>query len=176
MNAETVPAKMAKIVSPINIKNTLTIFPLNVLGACGTAGQGGDQVFRPQPGQGQYVRPAFLDPELPPRIPEDDLCQARIYQSLVGQFEGSLYFQAIPGRQRIIKQAVLDELERDDEFLTDLNAPPPFVEVREFISGQPVYSANIRTTPAVLALEPAVEDRLTIVINVDDIVEEVSGG
>ena len=149
---------------------------LSVLSACGTGNQGANRGFQPQPGQGQYVRPAYLEPELPARIPEDDLCQARIYQSLVGQFEGSLYFQAIPGRQRIIKEAVLDELERDDEFLTDLNTPPPFVEVREFISGQPVYAANIRTTPAVLALEPAIEDRLTIVINVDGIVEEVSCG
>ena len=154
----------------------LSLASLTVLGACGTAGQDADRGFQPQPGQGQYVRPAFLDPELPSRLPEDDLCQARIYQSLVGQFEGGLYFQAIPGRQRIIKEAVLDELERDDEFLTDLNVPPPFVEVREFLSGQPVYSANIRTTPEALALEPAVEDRLTIVINIEGIVIDVSCG
>ena len=147
-----------------------------LLSACGTTGQGNNQIYQPREGQGQYIRPAYLDPELPPRIPQDDLCKARIYQRLVGQFEGSLYFQAIPGRQRIIKEAVLDELERDDEFLTDLNAPPPFVEVREFISGQPVYSANIRTTPAVLSLEPEVADRLTVEINIDGIVERVSCG
>ena len=146
------------------------------LAGCGTAGQNNNQVYQPRPGQGQYVRPAYQSPELPARMPQDDLCQARVYQSLVGQFEGGLYFQAIPGRQRIIKEATLERLERDDEFLTDLNTPPPFVEVREFISGQPVYSANIRTTPEVLALEPAVQDRLTIEINIDGIVDRVSCG
>lgn len=143
---------------------------------CSTTGNPNNQVFVPQPGQGQYVRPAYLDPELPPRIPQDDLCQSRIYQSLVGQFEGSLYFQAIPGRQRIIKEATLEEIERDDEFLTDLETPPPFIEVREFIAGQPIYAGSIRTTPAQLALEPEVEDRLTIMINFEGIVEDVSCG
>jgi len=98
-----------------------------MLTACQSTRQGAaDRVYQPRPGQGQYIRPAFLDPELPLRLPEDDLCQARIYQSLVGQFEGSLYFQAIPGRQRIVKEAFTEELESD--FLPELEPQAPFVD------------------------------------------------
>ena len=146
------------------------------LPACGTTGQGTERIYQPRPGQGQYVRPAHLNPELPPRLTPDDLCQSRVYQSMVGQFEGGLYFQAIPGRQRIVKQAFLEDFERDDEFLTDLEQQPPFVEVREFISGQPILASSIRTTPVQLSLEPAVEERLTIEINAEGIVEAVSCG
>ena len=148
---------------------------LSLIGLCITACASGPQpaqrVFQPLPGQGQYVRPPFLDPELPPRLIPDDLCQSRIYQSLIGQFEGSLFFQAIPGRQRILKAAFTEDFE--DDFLPELEQQPPFVEVTEFISGQPLFASSIRTTPALLSLEPEVEDRLTIEINVDGIVEDV---
>ena len=133
-----------------------------------------NQIFQPQPGQGQYVRPLFLEPELTERLPLDDLCQARIYRSLIGQFEGGLYFQAIPGRQRILKEAFTEDFE--DDFLPEFEEQPPFVEVREFIAGQPLFAGSIRTTPSLIAIEQPVQDRLTIEINIDGIVEDVRCG
>lgn len=145
-----------------------------LLGACSGGPAQNNRVFQPQPGQGQYVRPAFLEPELTQRLPLDDLCQARIYQSLIGQFEGSLYFQAIPGRQRILKEAFTEDFE--DDFLPEFEEQPPFVEVREFIAGQPLFAGSIRTTPSLLAIEQPVDDRLTIEIDIDGIVQDVRCG
>jgi len=141
--------------------------------ACRSAG-GNNNPYLPQPGQGQYVRPAYLEPELPRRLAPDDLCQARVYQSLIGQYEGSLYFQAIPGRKRIVKPANLEQRQRN--FLPEFEPAPPLLEVREFLSDQPLYAPSIRTSPAVLALEPEVLERLTIEIGVDGIVEDVRCG
>jgi len=107
-----------------------------VVTACTGGPPQNNQIFQPQPGQGQYVRPLFLEPELTERLPLDDLCQARIYRSLIGQFEGGLYFQAIPGRQRILKEAFT----------------------------------------SLIAIEQPVQDRLTIEINIDGIVEDVRCG
>jgi len=136
--------------------------------------RGNDTPYQPRPGQGQYIRPAYLEPELPPRLVPDDLCQARVYQSLVGQYEGSLYFQAIPGRKRIIKPAETEVFGRD--FLPEFETPPPLLEVTEFLTNQPLYAPSIRTTPDLLALEPEVQDRLTIEIDREGIVQEVICG
>jgi hypothetical protein len=144
------------------------------LTACGSIGGGNDRPYQPRLGQGQYIRPAYLDPELPPRLIPDDLCQARVYQTLVGQFEGSLYFQAIPGRKRIIKPAATEDFGSD--FLPEFEAPPPLLEVRDFLAGQPLYAPSIRTSPDALSLEPAVPDRLTIEIDREGIVDRVSCG
>ena len=151
----------------------LAVTALAVTACTGSAPQN-NRIFQPQPGQGQYVRPLFLEPELTERLPLDDLCQARIYQSLIGQFEGGLYFQAIPGRQRILKEAFTEDFE--DDFLPELEEQPPFIEVREFISGQPLFASSIRTTPSLLAIEQPVDERLTIEIDVDGIVEDVRCG
>ena len=150
-------------------------FSALLLGACAAGpSPNSNRVFQPQPGQGQYVRPVFLQPELPQRLPIDDLCQSRSYQALIGHFEGGLFFQAIPGRQRIVKEAFLEDFE--DDFLPEFEVQPPFLEVREFLSGQPLIGSSIRTTPALLATELPVEDRLTIEINIDGIVEDVRCG
>lgn len=140
---------------------------------CGTLG-GNDGPYVPRPGQGQYIRPAYLDPDLPPRLVPDDVCQARIYQSLVGQYEGSLYFHAIPGRKRIVKPAELEQRRRN--FLPEFEVEPPLLEVTEFLADQPLFAPSIRTTPDLLALEPEVVERLTIEINRQGIVEEVRCG
>lgn len=141
--------------------------------SCVTAG-GNNTPYQPRPGQGQYIRPAYLEPELPRRLAPDDLCQARVYQSLVGQYEGSLYFQAIPGRKRIVKPAELEQRRRN--FLPEFEAQPPLLEVTEFLSDQPLYAPSIRTTPELFALEPEVRERLTIEIGREGIVEEVRCG
>jgi len=153
---------------------SLGICALLGLTSCGTIGGGNDTPYQPRPGQGQYVRPAYLDPPLPARIVPDDLCQARVYQTLVGQYEGSLYFQAIPGRKRIVKPAETETFGRD--FLPEFEVQPPLLEVRDFLAGQPLYAPSIRTSPEVLALEPEIQDRLTIEIDGEGIVQEVRCG
>ncbi len=152
----------------------LNLVAVLLLIGCGGFAGGNNIPYQPQPGQGQYIRPAYLDPELPPRLVPDDLCQARIYQSLVGQYEGSLYFQAIPGRKRIVKPAVLERRQRN--FLPEFEAQPPLLEVTEFLADQPLYAPSIRTSPERLSLEPEVMERLTIEIGVDGIVEDVRCG
>jgi len=143
----------------------LCVLSCGAMSACGTTGQGVNRIYQPQEGQGQYIRPAHLNPELPQRLPPDDLCQSRIYQNLVGQFEGSLFFQAIPGRQRLVKEATFSDFTPNEDFLEDLEEQPPFVEVREFIAGQPIFTSSLLRTPGQLIIEPVIEDRLTILID-----------
>jgi len=64
--------------------------------------------YVPFPGQGQYVRPEYLNPVPTPLIQGVDACQSHLYRSLVGRHEGSIYIAGLPGRKRILKPAFLE--------------------------------------------------------------------
>ena len=86
--------------------------------------------YRPLPGQGQYIRPEYLNPLPTPSIPPEDACRSRLYLSLVGRHEGSIFIPGLPGRKRVLKPAFLEnfDYEPDDTLYID----PPLIEVREF--------------------------------------------
>jgi len=116
--------------------------------------------YQPTPGQGQYVRPAYLNVQPTPRVPPVDTCRSQLYQGLLGQHEGSIFVAGLPGRKRVIKPAKLEGFEySQDDFLYER---PPYVEVREYLAGQSLYAPSISNMMDRLNLGPAVDNRLTI--------------
>ena len=128
-----------------------------ILSAC-VSGAGQPQQVR-QPGQGQYVYPQRLRPQPMPSLTPADLCGARLYQGLVGQNIGGVHLPVIAGDKRIVRPAQ-EELNEDD-FLPDMRAQPPLLEVIEMLAGQPLYTSSIRTGLYPGQLGPEREDRLT---------------
>lgn len=130
--------------------------------------------FRPLPGQGQYIRPEYLNPLPTPSIPPEDACRSRLYLSLVGRHEGSIFIPGLPGRKRVLKPAFLEnfDYQPDDTLYID----PPLIEVREFLPDQILYAPSISTVTDRFALGPIQEDRLTIELNLEGYVEEVRCG
>ena len=128
--------------------------------------------FVPTPGQGQYIRPEFLAPQPTPIIPAIDACRSRLYAGLVGRHEGAIFIPGLPGRKRVIKPARLEGFgyQRDDSFYTE----PPFVQVTEYLAGQSLYASSISNLTDGLNLGPEIEDRLTIQLDDQGIVQEVS--
>ena len=128
--------------------------------------------FVPTPGQGQYIRPEFLAPQPTPVIPPVDACRSRLYAGLVGRHEGAIFIPGLPGRKRIIKPARLEGFgyQRDDNFYQE----PPFLEVQDFLPNQSLYAPSISTMTDRLNLGPEIEDRLTIQLDEQGIVQEVS--
>lgn len=120
----------------------------------------GEPTQRPRPNMGRYQQPVYQQPEPTRRLPDADLCRAQMFLGLVGQHEGGIVFAALPGRTRVIKPATL-EIDRD-EFLQDMNPEPPYLQVREYLSGQALYAPSIRPVSSVDELGPIEEDRLTI--------------
>lgn len=116
--------------------------------------------YRPTPGQGQYVRPQYLNTQPTPRIPNVDACQSRLYAGLVGQHEGAIFIAGLPGRKRIIKPAQLEGFGYGAG--DPLYNQTPFVEVREFLPGQALYAPAISNMTDRLNLGPEIGDRLTI--------------
>ncbi len=143
-----------------------------VLSSCYTPNNIGAGQPRPQIAQGQYQIPPHLRPEPTRRIPDDDRCRSKLYSGLVGQHEGAIVFAHLPGRTRVIKPAY-QEIDRDD-FLRDMQDPPPFMEVREYIAGQILYAPSIRAVSQVDELGPIIEDRLTIELDRDGYVYNIS--
>lgn len=133
-----------------------------------------DAQYRPIPGQGQYIRPEYLAPSPTPIIPAIDTCKSRLYAGLVGRHEGAIYIAGLPGRKRVIKPAVLEDFgySRADSFYTQ----PPFVQVREYLVGQPLYASSISDLTDRLNLGPEIGDRLTIELDADGYVQEISCG
>lgn len=115
--------------------------------------------------RGVYQQPIHLQPEPTPSIPQEDLCRSRLYLGLVGQHEGSVVFSALPGRTRVVKPAS-DGVNRDD-FLSDMEPETPFVEVREYLSGQTLYTPSIRAVRLSDQLGPIEPDRLTVELDAD---------
>jgi hypothetical protein len=130
--------------------------------------------YQPRPGQGQYVRPAYLNAVPPPRIPVTDPCRSRLYAGLVGQHEGSIYLAGLPGDKRIVKPAVLEGFGYNPT--EDFYDEPPFVEVREYIAGQVVYAPSVRATADRLSLQDDNPQRLTIELDADGYVREIDCG
>ena len=130
--------------------------------------------FRPAPGQGQYVRPAYLNPVPTPRVPDTDVCRSLFYQTLVGRHEGAIYIAGLPGRKRVIRPAFTEEFEEDFPLLP--GDRPPFVEVESFLPDQTLYAPSIRTVSDVSLLGEVDRERLTLTLDVDGYVQEVSCG
>jgi len=130
--------------------------------------------FYPRPGQGQYVRPQWLNPAPTPRIPNPDLCRSQLYAMLVGQHEGAIFIPGLPGRKRVIKPASVEDFDySQDETLYDA---PPFLVVRDYIPEQSLYAPSIRTVDDSISLGPAVADRLTIELDREGYVQTVACG
>lgn len=159
------------------IRFIAAISTLGFLSACApTQGVGYPNYpsYQPFPGQGQYVRPEYLNPTQPPRLPPDDVCRSRLYASLVGRHEGAIFFAGLPGRKRVLKPAFIDgfDYQPDDTFYID----PPLIEVREFLPDQVFYGPTVRTVGDLVQLGPIDESRLTIELNREGYVEKVSCG
>ncbi len=140
------------------------------LPACiGPRGPAPTQARQPQ---AIYRQPAFMQPELTQRMPPDDLCRSRLFLGLVGQHEGGVVFSSLPGRTRVVKPAEL-EMEQD-EFLQDMNPDPPYVEIREYLAGQILYSPAISAVRVGDNLGPIEQDRLTIELDQYGYIRELS--
>ncbi len=106
------------------------------------------------------------------RLPTPDLCRAQMYRGLIGQHEGGIVFASLPGRTRVVKPA---ETELDqDEFLQDMRPDPPLIEVREYLSGQALYTPAIRAVQRGDDLGPIQQDRLTIELGREGYVRELT--
>lgn len=145
------------------------LFPL-LLSAC-AGGPTTAPPFQPFPGQGQYVRPAWLEPAPTPRVPDADICNARFYQTLLGRHEGTLPVAFLPSPVRVIKPAVLEDFESEfPQLPEDTN---PFREVRDFLPGQSLYAPSIRTVDDLSLLGEQRDDRLTLQLDEEGVVQEV---
>jgi len=131
-------------------------------------------VQQPRFGQGQYVRPAYLNPSPTPRLPTPDACQSQLYQGLLGQHEGAIYIAGLPGRKRVIKPASIDMF--DESFVPGIDPDPPFLEVRDYLPEQSLYAPSIRTVDDRLSLGPADENRLTIELDDEGYVQALNCG
>jgi hypothetical protein len=127
--------------------------------------------YQPRPGQGQYVRPAYLNPQPTPFIPAVDACQSRLYAGLVGQHEGAIFIAGLPGRKRVIKPARLEGFGYNpgDTFYDE----PPFVQVQEYLAGQSLYAPAISNLMDRLNLGPNIQERLTIELDAEGYVQQV---
>ena len=151
---------------------TISIALSASLSACSFGGPSSTfQDFQPFPGQGQYIRPDFLQAQPTPRIPPTDVCRSQLYAGLVGRHEGAIFLPGLPGRKRILKPAFPEGFgyEPEDTFYTN----PPLVQVVEYLPSQALYAPAIQTVTDRINLGPDVEDRLTIELNNAGYVQEV---
>jgi len=130
--------------------------------------------FQPLPGQGQYVRPEFLEPLEIPTLPPEDQCRSRLYLTLTGQHEGSIFIAGLPGRKRIVKPAVLEDF--NNEEVNDFISPPPLVEVIDFLPQQSIYVSSIRTVMDRFLLTDEDETRLTLELDDEGYIQDVRCG
>ena len=152
---------------------------LSILGILGVtacvptqgAGYPNYPAYTPTPGQGQYVRPEYLNPTPTPMIPAVDACRSQLYRGLVGRHEGAIYIAGLPGRKRILKPAFLEDF--DDGFIEGIDPQPPFLEVRDYLPDQVLYAPSIRTVTDRIQLGPDDEGRLTIELDQEGYIQEV---
>jgi len=152
----------------------LSIFTLLSVVACGSTQGARNQnfpVFVPTPGQGQYVRPEYLNPTPTPLIQGIDACQSHLYRGLIGRHEGAIYIAGLPGMKRILKPAFLEGPDR--ELIQGIDLEPPFLEVRDYLPNQVLYAPSIRTVSDRIQLGPINENRLTIELDREGYVREV---
>jgi hypothetical protein len=127
--------------------------------------------YVPTPGQGQYVRPEYLNPAPTPLLNPIDACQSYLFKGLVGRHEGSIYIAGLPGTKRVLKPAFLEEFDR--ERMEGIDIEPPFLEVRDFLPNQVLYAPSIRTVSDRIQLGPDDENRLTIELDREGYVQQV---
>jgi len=151
----------------------ISILALSGLLVSGCMGGGGTAYpeIQPRPGQGQYIRPAYLNPQPLPQIPPVDSCRSQLYQGLLGQHEGAIYISGLPGRKRVLKPA-FEELEPDTAGFGQY-AQPPRIQVRDYIPDQVLYAPSIRTVSDRIQLGPDDPGRLTIELDVEGYVQEI---
>lgn len=156
----------------------LLLIPAIFLASCAFMGGGGgdgfDYQFTPQPGQGQYVRPDWLQPAPTPRLPAVDPCQSQLYASLLGVNEGAIYIPGLPGSKRIIRPAVFEGPE--NEFLNGEMMANTYVQVQTYQAGQQLYAPSIGTITDRITIGPEDFSRLTIVLDREGYVQEISCG
>ena len=127
--------------------------------------------YVPTPGQGQYVRPQYLNPTPTPMIQPIDACQSYLFRGLIGRHEGAIYIAGLPGRKRILKPAFLEGPDR--EMMEGIDPQPPFLEVRDFLPNQVLYAPSIRTVSDRIELGPVDESRLTIELDREGYVQQI---
>ena len=127
----------------------------------------------PNGAQGQYVRPAYLNPAPIPRMPPTDACRSQLYQGLVGQPEGAIFIPGLPGTKRVLKPAFEENFEiEDDPFETE----PTYIEVRDYLPNQPLYAPSIRTPGSLVAPFDFDANRLTIELDLTGRVQAIRCG
>lgn len=157
------------------MRQLLAILPLVGLSACMIGGPvGQDTAFQPRPGQGQYVRPEWMAAAPTPRIPAPDPCRARMYQSLLGVQEGSIYIPGLPGSKRIIRPAIFEG--PDNDFLNGEMMANTYVQVETYQSGQILFAPTIGTVTDRITIGPEIQTRLTIELDRDGYVQQVNCG
>ncbi|MGJ8561059.1 MAG: hypothetical protein ACSHX3_12555 [Litorimonas sp.] len=153
----------------------LLVIPIVLgLSACAMSPVGTNAAFQPQPGQGQYVRPEWMMPTPTPRLPAVDTCQSQLYQTLVGVSEGAIYIPALPGAKRIIRPAVFEG--PDNDFLNGEMMGDTYVQVQTYQSGQQLYAPSTGNITDRITIRPEIENRLTISLDRDGYVQEISCG
>lgn len=125
-------------------------------------------------GQGQYITPEYLQPELPLPIPAPDLCRSRLYLTLAGQHEGAIFIAGLPGRKRIVKPAELEDFLPDED--NDFLPIPPLVEVIDFLPQQAIYAGSIRTVVDRFLLTDEDPARLTLELDAEGYILDVRCG
>ncbi len=155
----------------------LVLVGILTLTACQTTPRNAQRGF--PNGQGQYVRPAYLNPAPVPQIPPVDACQSQLYQGLVGQPEGAIYIPGLPGMKRVLKPAFDEGFGPDDEFPNvddPLRLGPTMIQVRDYLPGQALYAPSIRTPGSLLSAADFETTRLTIQLDEAGYVQEVRCG
>jgi len=152
----------------------IAIFGIISVAACApTQGVGYPNypAYVPTPGQGQYVRPDYLNPAPTPMINPIDACQAYLFRGLIGRHEGAIYIAGLPGTKRILKPAFLEE--PDGDRIDGIDPQPPYLEVRDYLPSQVLYAPSIRTVSDRIQLGPDDQSRLTIELDREGYVQEV---
>lgn len=155
-------------------RNSTTFIACLFLSACAMGAGGFDYEFTPRLGQGQYVRPDWLQPAPTPRLPAVDSCQSQLYASLLGVNEGAIYIPGLPGEKRIIRPAVFEG--PDNEFLNGEMMADTYVQVQTYQAGQQLYAPSIGTITDRITIGPENMDRLTLVLDREGYVQEISCG
>ncbi|WP_298913562.1 hypothetical protein [uncultured Algimonas sp.] len=155
---------------------SLVALSLVPLAGCASGPAATPAAFQPRPAQaqGQYVRPDWLRPAATPRIPAADPCRSQLYAALLGVNEGAIYIPGLPGRKRIIRPAVFEG--PDNDFLNGEMMSETYVQVQTYQAGQQLYAPSIGTITDRITIGPEDTDRLTLTLDRDGYVQEVSCG
>jgi len=150
----------------------LAIFAVVGLTACQSTPRNAQQTFPNRP-QGQYIRPAYLNPAPVPRIPASDACGSQLYQGLVGQPEGAIFIPGLPGSKRVLKPAFDEGYDQQPD---PLGLGPALIEVRDYLPNQSLYAPSIRTPGPLVAPVDFDDTRLTIELDNNNMVQSIRCG